>query len=91
MSRGSLFCSYRPHPVVAHDEGELIQTPNLHPGFRLNVKVFSWPLEAGLGLIGLGVMLPLIVPPEQLEPSPLHTPHLSFFALESKLPSHPTA
>ena len=34
-------------------------------------------------------LFPWLLPTEQLDPSPLHTPHLSNFARESTAPSHP--
>lgn len=53
-------------------------------GVRLGVVFGSVPVSwPGLGL---GPWLP---PLEQLDPSPLHTPHLSKCALESTEPSHP--
>lgn len=64
------------------------------------MNISSLPLAVG-GLFGFGFLpglgplpgfglLPWLPPPEQLEPSPLHTPQRSVFALEAIAPSHPT-
>lgn len=67
----------------------------------MNVMRFS-PSTGGrvlgdwVGCVGTGPsvdwgfdLFPWLLPTEQLDPSPLHTPHLSNFARESTAPSHP--